>query len=95
MRICNGEQGALTHALMHKVQFQRVVFLANTVLRGSVHVELPQSEIGACKRCGAIDDDFNRCAQVLKFDLLLLNGNKRLLGCELNGVVYNSCEQDG
>jgi hypothetical protein len=77
----DGELGVVAHALVHHVHFERVVLAVDVVLRRRVHVELHELEVGAADGGGAVDDDFDGCAEVLEFDFLL--GDRHLwLLCE-------------
>tara|TARA_R110002003_G_scaffold186_3_gene14539 strand:+ start:18456 stop:18743 length:288 start_codon:yes stop_codon:yes gene_type:complete len=82
-----GETGGLTDALVDHVDFEGVVFAVDVVLRGRVHVELDELEFGAEHGGGAIDDDFDGGAEVLKFDFLLGDVEDGLVGCECDRVV--------
>lgn len=78
----------LTDALVHHVDFERVVFAIDVVLRRSVHVKLDELELGAKHGCGAIDDDFDGGAEVFELDFLLGNVQDGLLGRDCNGLIW-------
>jgi hypothetical protein len=48
------------------VDFQGEVFVVDVVLRGGVHVELDEAEVGAGVAGCAVDDDFDGRSEVLE-----------------------------
>jgi hypothetical protein len=69
------------------VNLKRVVLAVDVVLRGSVHVELDQLELGTCHCCGAVDDDFNGGTKVLELDFLFGNVEGWLLCHDTDGSI--------
>jgi hypothetical protein len=73
--------------LVHHVDFERVVFAIDVVLRGRMHVELLELEVGAADGSCAVDDDFDGGAEVLEFDFLLGDSHLGLLGEDGDGGI--------
>ena len=76
-----------TDALVDHVNFEREVLVVDVVLGGGVHVELLETEVRSVEGGGAVDDDLDRRAQVLKLDSLLRDIYDRAVCSGANGSI--------
>lgn len=62
----DGELAFVVDTLVHHVDLQGEVFVVDVVLRGGVHVELDEAEVGARVAGCTVDDDFDGRSEVLE-----------------------------
>jgi hypothetical protein len=75
---------------MNHVDFERVVFAIDVVLRRRVHVELNELEVRASDGRGAVDDDFDSRAEVFEFDFLFGDVEDGFLGHGGYGAIFDT-----
>lgn len=72
---------------MDEVCFEGEIFFADAVFGGGVEVELLEAEVGAGEGRGAVYDDFDCCAEILKLNGLLFDCEDGLFGSQGDGCI--------